>query len=113
MKCWYLIDTICNRPPGICEGCERYEDWRKEREKMTEGEFAPFIEGLIRAEEHDRKLLKPCPFCGSVEIHTYEPTMYEMGNDASVNCENPICEAEVRGRTLKEAISKWNRRVNE
>ena len=22
---------------------------------MTEGEFAPFIEGLIRAEEHDRK----------------------------------------------------------
>jgi len=57
--------------------------------------------------------LKPCPFCGSTEIHTYEPTMYEIGNDASVNCENPICEAEVRGRTLQEAIAKWNRRVKE
>lgn len=55
--------------------------------------------------------MDPCPFCGSDEIHTYEPTAYEIGNDASVNCENPICGAEVRGRTLKEAIAKWNRRV--
>ena len=57
--------------------------------------------------------LKACPFCGYTEIHTYEPTMYEIGNDASVNCENPICGAEVRGRTLREAIIKWNRRVIE
>ena len=57
--------------------------------------------------------LKPCPFCGSIEIHTYEPTIYERGNDASVNCENPTCGAEVRGDMLKEAIAKWNRRVNE
>lgn len=58
-------------------------------------------------------ILKPCPFCGSDEIHTYSPSPYEIGNDASVNCENPICGAEVRGRTLKEAIAKWNRRVKE
>lgn len=57
--------------------------------------------------------LKSCPFCGSDEIHTYEPTAYEIGNNASVNCENPICGAEVRGRTLKEAIAKWNRRVRD
>jgi Lar family restriction alleviation protein len=57
--------------------------------------------------------LRPCPFCGSTEIYAYEPTMYEMGNDASVNCENPICGAEVRGCTLKEAIAKWNRRMKE
>lgn len=57
--------------------------------------------------------LRPCPFCGSTEIHIYEPTAYEVGNDASVNCENPICGAEVRASTLKMAIAKWNRRVNE
>lgn len=71
------------------------------------------IEKTGKVNESQIDFLKPCPFCGSVEIHTYEPTMYEMGNDASVNCENSVCEAEVRGRTLKEAISKWNRRVNE
>ena len=57
--------------------------------------------------------LKLCPFCDSTEIHTYEPTIYETGNDASVKCENPLCGAEVRGKSLKEAIAKWNRRVNE
>ncbi len=31
MKCWYLIDTTCDRPPGICEGCPKYEKWREER----------------------------------------------------------------------------------
>lgn len=57
--------------------------------------------------------LRPCPFCGSAEVDTYEPTAYEIGNDASVTCENPTCEAEVRGRTLREAIAKWNRRAKE
>lgn len=57
--------------------------------------------------------LKPCPFCGSDEVHTYSPSPYEIGNDASVNCENPVCGAEVRGSVLKEAIAKWNRRVSE
>ena len=57
--------------------------------------------------------LKPCPFCGSTKIYVYVPTMYEIGNDASVNCENPLCGAEVRGESSKEAIAKWNRRVGE
>lgn len=102
MKCWYLIDTICDRPPGICEGCERYEDWRKEREKMTEGEFAPFIEGLIRAEEHDRKLLKPCPCCGSTKIHVVAP--------------DDGCYCWECGLTMPNRPNwreRWNRRVNE
>jgi len=34
MKCWYIIDTTCDRPPGICEECEKYEDWRRERERI-------------------------------------------------------------------------------
>lgn len=55
--------------------------------------------------------LKHCPFCGSTDIHTYQPTAYEIGNKASVNCE--ICGAEVRGDNLKIAICKWNMRVNE
>ena len=54
---------------------------------------------------------KPCPFCGSTDIHTYQPTAYEIGNDASVNCES--CGAEVRGNNINSAISIWNRRVNE
>ena len=61
----------------------------------------------------DEPILKPCPYCGSSEIHTYQPTMYEIGNNASVYCMNPICGAEIRGGTLKEAIAKWNRRVKE
>lgn len=55
--------------------------------------------------------LKPCPFCGSNDIHRFEPTAYEIGDDASVSCEE--CGAEVRGNTLRIALSKWNRRVDE
>ncbi len=57
MKCWYLIDTICDRPPGICEGCERYEDWRKESERMTEerpiDKIVKQIETLIAGMPYD------------------------------------------------------------
>ena len=52
--------------------------------------------------------LKPCPFCGSIDIYAYEPTVYEVGNDASVECQE--CGAEIRASTLKMAIAKWNRR---
>lgn len=31
--CWYLIDTICDRSPGICEGCPQYHRWQKLREE--------------------------------------------------------------------------------
>lgn len=77
---------------------------------MSKGEFAPFIEGLVRATE---LVLKPCPFCGSVDINTYEPTIYEVGNDASVRCQDPSCGVEVRAPTLKMAVAKWNRRAKE
>lgn len=43
MKCWYLIDTICDRPPGVCEGCERYEDWRKKSERMIVEKDTPWV----------------------------------------------------------------------
>lgn len=60
MKCWYLIDTICDRPPGICEGCERYEDWRKERDGMTEerpiDRIVKQIETLIASMPYDANL---------------------------------------------------------
>lgn len=52
---------------------------------------------------------KSCPFCGSDDIHTFEPTAYEIGDEASVSCEE--CGAEIRGKTLVIALRKWNRRV--
>lgn len=54
---------------------------------------------------------KPCPFCGSHDIHTFEPTAYEVGDNASVRCED--CGAEIRGKTLRIALRTWNRRVKE
>ncbi len=60
MKCWYLIDTICDRPPGICEGCERYEDWRRESERMTEerpiDKIVKQIETLLASMPYDATL---------------------------------------------------------
>lgn len=32
MKCWYLFSTVCDRSPGICEGCPQYISWQKMRE---------------------------------------------------------------------------------
>lgn len=72
---------------------------------MTEGEFAPFIEGLIRAEEHNRKLLKPCPFCGG------EAKIGIGMGEYWVMCTN--CEASSGMSTVNGAIELWNRRVEE
>lgn len=57
--------------------------------------------------------LKPCPFCDSKDIKTYEPTIYEPNEESEVKCQNPLCGATVRGITLKMAIAKWNRRAKE
>ena len=38
----------------------------QESGRVNDGGFGPWIEGLIMAEEHDREMLKPCPFCGSI-----------------------------------------------
>ena len=62
MKCWYLINTICDRPPGICEGCQKYEDWRKESERMNRGEgYCP----------HNGMGYFTCPNCGCGEWVSY------------------------------------------
>ena len=78
---------------------------------MTEGEFAPFIEGLIRAEEHDRKLLKPCP-CGC-GVH---PVIYDYDGTFPrktkwIKC--PVCGWSTDAMTIEHCIEQWNRRVKE
>ena len=77
---------------------------------MTEGEFAPWVEGLIRAEEHDRKLL-PCPFCGSTDI---EIRMDER-DCCYIHC--LICDAWVSTGIFEpsydEIVELWNKRVKE
>lgn len=80
---------------------------------MTEGEFAPFIEGLIRAEEHDRKLLKSCPFCNAHDNDVYVDEFWERYNNPYfVSCDK--CGAcGPYADTKEKAIENWNRRVKE
>lgn len=33
MNCWYIYGEDCERH-GICEGCQKYEDWRKQRDEL-------------------------------------------------------------------------------
>ncbi len=56
-----------------------------------------------------RPTIRSCPFCGSDNINTFEPKIYEVLDDASVKCGE--CGAEVHGATLAIALRKWNRRV--
>lgn len=61
--------------------------------------------------------IKPCPFCGSTEIHIVE--WVSNGHEiALVEC--MVCEAKTRGFKKdpiesheKKAIMAWNRRANE
>lgn len=83
MKCWYLIDTICDRPHGICERCERYEDWRKESERVTE--------------------LKLCPFCGQ-KLHRYEEYgewIIECLTRKCLMICGPLCKKDIMERMLE------------
>lgn len=75
---------------------------------MSEGEFAPFIEGMIMAAEHGVLMLKPCPFCDSTELEPSEITDTAF----TVYC-NKCHSSGPEGVTMEEAIRKWNRRVNE
>lgn len=72
---------------------------------MTEGEFAPFIEGLIRAEEHDGKSLRPCPFCG----HDEELHIRYYHGFQSVEC--MWCGVKVIQMEGEEPEQFWNRRA--
>lgn len=51
--------------------------------------------------------LKPCPFCGSIDIELYE--LSEDGN-AYARCLGCGAEGSVQG-TLYNAIDSWNRRA--
>lgn len=72
---------------------------------MNDGGFGPWIEGLIMAEEHDREMLKPCPFCGSFARVT------EWCKKYWVKCAYDKCNASVYADTEEQAIEYWNRRV--
>ena len=76
---------------------------------MTEGEFAPFIEGLIAAEEADRITLLKCPFCGSNDVK-----FDERDEGLGVLCRN--CGVWATSgwfyiRNPEDAIELWNKRV--
>lgn len=75
---------------------------------MNDGGFGPWIEGLIMAEEHDRKMLKPCPFCGSFARLTGK-----WCKKYWVKCAYDKCNASVYADTEEKAIEYWNRRVGE
>lgn len=51
--------------------------------------------------------LKPCPFCGG-EAHLY--TAYDYSN--KVQCDKCGCGT-MHYKDEKEAVRKWNRRVNQ
>ncbi|MBQ7701551.1 MAG: Lar family restriction alleviation protein [Candidatus Methanomethylophilaceae archaeon] len=57
------------------------------------------------AEEHDRKILKPCPFCQSDNIQAFD-----IGRTFVLYCYE-CCSSGPEGKTLEDAIEKWNRRV--
>ena len=80
---------------------------------MTEGEFAPWIEGLIRADEHDRKLPKLCPFCDGIPKLESDLHRKEFGRDRfRIVCSS--CYAGTRWYdSPNEAWLMWNRRVGE
>lgn len=56
--------------------------------------------------------LKPCPFCGSKDLHYQKPCHFGSPGVvlSSVTCCN--CSAEVLGKE-NEALDKWNRRKEE
>ena len=34
MNCWYIYGLACDRPPGICEGCDAYAEFVKSRDDL-------------------------------------------------------------------------------
>ena len=106
MKCWYLIDTICDRPPGICEGCERYEDWRKKCERMTEK--------LEKVNECQIDFLKSCPFCkGEVELRQEIDNRDETYAIHCMVCHMHFTKFVWRSYDRMDVIKEWNERVKE
>ena len=77
---------------------------------MTEGEFAPFIEGLIAAKVADEMEPKKCPFCGCDRLMTWHAGHRDL--PWAAQCMGCMAEGPW-AKTEKEAIELWNRRVKE
>ena len=69
---------------------------------MTEGEFAPFVEGLVRAAE---LVLKPCPICKG-EVRYYE---YGRIGGFGFEVECPHCHLSMTDADENRLIARWNR----
>ena len=54
------------------------------------------------------KNIKPCPFCGSTNVHayTYKDAVYRQ---YAVKCKK--CGARIMAQSTELSIEKWNRRV--
>ena len=127
--------SVCDNNSGTCKKCKEdyalmkleeieeyyknlimtYEEFKKRYNHEPFGKTKVFVttekawENLGKLSTSPMDSPEPCPFCGCHDIHTFQPTAYEIGDEASVTCEE--CGAEVRGKTLKIALRKWNTRV--
>jgi Lar family restriction alleviation protein len=63
--------------------------------------------GISRGEIMSRIKLKPCPFCGSVNVEI----VHIIGTPPKIVCHG--CEIRVEGGSVTAAVGKWNRRAYE
>ena len=96
-----------------CKTCMYFDskDWDSETKNWCRYNDLPAIyEGLCG---HYESILKPCPFCGSTDVHL-------IGNDhgkseVSITCKdcNVWVDHMFDAMSRDEAIELWNRRVKE
>ncbi len=55
----------------------------------------------------DSVVIKPCPFCGGIAMHTHFTN--DPGPSEYVGCVS--CNAFIRKDTKKDAVMAWNQRV--
>ena len=76
---------------------------------MNDGGFGPWIEGLIMAEEHDRNMLEPCPFCGADDANL--SVREDEDGEPYIYCH--VCKSVYYGDQSQNIIEMWNRRAKE
>ena len=54
--------------------------------------------------------LKPCPFCGSEDVHTAFYHFDDTGSKAVVECRNCYCSSG-HYNDLQNAVKQWNTRI--
>ena len=67
-------------------------------------------------ESNDKRVLKPCPFCGGTNIHMYSFKSSDLHGFTHLCMINGDGMVKVESRlfaTEEEAIEAWNRRVAE